>query len=66
VDKVEEIIKEDPHATIRDIEDMLNISHGSVYKILTVNLQLTSLCSRWVPHALTADQKQQRVIIAKE
>ena len=34
-----------------------------IYTILSVNLQLTSMCS---PHALTVEQKQQRVSMAKE
>jgi transposase len=37
------------------------ISHGSIHAILHDDLQYTSVLSRWVPHYLDANQRQQRV-----
>jgi histone-lysine N-methyltransferase SETMAR len=66
VKEINAIINHDPHVTIRELVNEVGISFGSIYTIVTVHLQLTSLCSRWVPHSLTDEQKQQRVLVAKE
>ena len=66
VDEINMIIQCDPRVTVDELATETGICHGSVYNILTVNLQLTSRCSRWVPHQLSVTQKHQRVIIAQE
>ena len=45
----------------REIADTLKISEGSVFTILHEHLNMRKLCSKWVPHLLKVDQKQQRV-----
>jgi len=65
VNAVNKIIKKDPRVTLRELKDQLGISFGSVHSIVSVNLQLTSMSSRWVPHSLTVEQKQQRVLVAQ-
>ena len=44
----------------------MGISHGSVHTILTQNLNMRRVAARWVPHALTLEQKQSRVDIAQK
>ncbi len=60
----DQLIQEDNRITLREMVTQLGICHGTLYTIISVHLQLTSLCSRWVPHALTAPQKQHRVDVA--
>lgn len=66
IDKVDDLVKQNPRITIEELTEEVGISFGSVYTIVTVYLQLTSRCSRWVPHMLTDDQKFRRVEIAHE
>ena len=58
VDAVDQLIQENSRITLREIEKELDISRGTIHTIVSVHLQLTSLCSRWIPHALTAEQRQ--------
>ena len=46
---------------LRETDDTLNISEGSVFTILYKNLSMRKLCSKWVQRLLTNDEKQQRV-----
>ena len=56
-----ELIKEDLHATYREIEASLGISKISIQKILHEELAVKKLVSRWIPHLLTKEQKEARV-----
>ena len=44
----------------------LDISHGSVHRILTERLQMRKIAARWVPHMLSESEKHQRVNIARK
>lgn len=66
VDEVDKIITQNPRITIAELVEETGISQGSMYTIVTVYLQLTSRCSRWVPHALSPEQKMQRVEAAHD
>lgn len=66
VDKVKEILGKDRRLTCEEIAREIGISHGSVHTILTNKLNMRRVAARWVPHALTTDQKQTRVDIAKQ
>ena len=41
-----------------EIAEELKISEGSVFTIWHDHLLMKKLCSKWVPHLLTVDQKQ--------
>jgi [histone H3]-lysine36 N-dimethyltransferase SETMAR len=66
IDAVKGLVKDDPHISIDYIADILDISHGSVDTILKQHLKLKKISSRWVPHKLTQQQRQQRVDICIE
>ena len=53
--------RSDRKLKLREIADTLKISEGSVFTILHESLGSRKLFSKWVPHFLTPDQKQQRV-----
>lgn len=61
IDAVRELIMQDRHVTYREIEAFLGISMTSIYKILHEHLAVKKICSRWIPHNLTVEQKQARV-----
>ena len=44
-----------------EIAEELKISEGNIFTILREHLSIRNLCSKWVPHLLTVDQKQQCV-----
>ena len=63
---VEQLVDEDPRISIDYIASMLDISHGSVDTILRHHLRLRKISSRWIPHSLTAAQRQKRADICTE
>ena len=46
---------------LHEIAEELKISEGSLFTILQEHLSMRKLCSKWVLHLLTVNQKQQRV-----
>lgn len=59
------MIHTDPHLTIRQLADMLDISVGSAHTLLHDNLKMSRVCARWIPRLLTPIQKQNRVDICQ-
>ncbi|XP_050296406.1 histone-lysine N-methyltransferase SETMAR-like [Anthonomus grandis grandis] len=62
IDAVRMLITEDRHVTYREIEASLAISKTSIQKILHEELRVRKLVSRWIPHLLTEEQKEARVM----
>ena len=60
------LIEEDAHYTIQEIEKLSGIHTSSVLKISRKRLRLRKICSCWVPHLLTDEQKQSRVTLASQ
>ena len=65
IERVRGIIEEDPHSTIDDIEAETSLSHGTIFTIIHDYLEMRKVTSRWVPHKLTSEQKQERVRICQ-
>ena len=61
---VADLLEEDRRATFEEISQAAGISPTSIFPILTNDLQKKKICVRWVPHCLTAEQKQKRLDIA--
>lgn len=61
IDAVRDLILEDRHVTYREIAACLGISSTSIHSILHEHLVVSKMCSRWIPHNLTSDQKKARV-----
>lgn len=66
INLVKKLMKEDPHLTVDAIAEELSISAGSVYTILTEDLGMKSLTSKWIPHKLMPEHKEQRLALAHE
>lgn len=49
IQRIRDLIHEDPFLTVSDIEDIVDISRERIYAILTESLRLKKVCSRWIP-----------------
>jgi len=58
---VADFLAENRRATCEKISQATGISSTSVFRIFTTDLQKRKICDRWVPHCLTAEQKQKRL-----
>ena len=63
---VKTLIEEDTHYNVQEIEELSGIHSSSVLKILREQLGLRKICTCWVPHLLTDEQKQSRVRLASQ
>lgn len=60
------MIEEDPHINYECIQACLGIGSSAANTILHDYLGARKVCSRWVPHSLSQDQKHKRVKFCKE
>jgi len=66
IDKVQQVIDDDPWSTYDDIEAKTSLSRGTINRIITECLKLKKVTSRWVPHTLTEQNRQERVRVCQE
>lgn len=65
IKKIHSIVLNDHKVKLREIAAQTRISTERVGFILHEHLKMRKLCSHWVPHSLTLDQKENRVCISK-
>ena len=63
---VKTLIEEDARYGVQEIEELSGIYLSSFFKILGERLGLRKICTRWVPHSLTDEQKQSPVRLASQ
>ena len=56
---VKNVVEQDVRLSVKDIASCTGISEGSVQTILKKRLDPRKVCTRWVPHLLTEEQKTQ-------
>ena len=61
IESVRQIIHEDCRHTIDEVSMLVGISHGTCHKILTEDLKMWRVASKFMPRLLSVDQKQQRL-----
>jgi orotate phosphoribosyltransferase-like protein len=61
VESVRRLLTEGRRTTLQMIADHLNIGKETVRWIVTKDLGKREICARFVPHALTTEQKQEGV-----
>ncbi len=66
VDEVKNFVTGDRRQTVRQVSQECNISVGTANKILKTDLKMWKAPAQWVPHLLTAAQKERRVEKAME
>ena len=64
-EKLAQLLNDNPRYSCRFLSEELGISKETVRDILTLDLKMRKLCSVWVPHDLTENNKQQRVTAAQ-
>lgn len=64
IQSVSNLVTEDRHLTVHAIAEQFGMSTGSAYTILTEDLGLKSLTSKWIPHLLLPQHKEQRLALA--
>lgn len=62
--QVEGMIREDRRITLSHIAEVLNISYGSVHRIVHNTLGYRKVCAHWVPRNLTETDKNRRMGIS--
>lgn len=55
------LIEENRRITYEEIRGHLGIGMSQIHKILHLHIKVRKLCSRWIPHKLTPEQKHARV-----
>ncbi len=58
---VEKLIQGQRNITVSEIQEELNIGLASIGSILHQHLSVRKVASRWIPHSLTPEQKEQRL-----
>lgn len=66
IELVREHLGEYPFSSVRVIAAATSIPRATVHSILTEQLGMRKFASRWVPHRLTAEQKQKRVDMSRD
>ena len=61
IERVRQIIREDCRHTIDEVIMLVGISRGTCHKILTEDLKMRRVASKFVPRLLSVDQKQQQL-----
>ena len=56
--RIHELILEDHHRTTDELVDLSGVSWSSYQWILSEELQMKRVVAKFVPHVLTADQRQ--------
>jgi hypothetical protein len=64
--KVHENFLADGRRTIRDVCEIVGLSHGTVQRILADNLNMRLISAKCVPRLLNDDQKAHRVSVCTE
>ena len=64
-DRVSAALEEEPYSSARHIATLLGASKSSVIDVLKGDLALQYFNLRWVPHQLTAEQRQARVTTSR-
>ena len=59
-------VDNDPNVSVREISSDLDVSIGTIHKVLHEELGLRKISARWVPHVLTPEQKKNRVSCARQ
>ena len=66
VERVRAVIRGNRRLTVQEVADEVGISIGSCHQILTENLQMCCISTKFVPCLLTDNQKENRILISQE
>lgn len=58
IQRVRDVLEDNPYATYAEIIEQTSICHGSVFQIIHDALELRKVASRYVPHMLSDENKK--------
>jgi hypothetical protein len=64
--KVNDLIRADQRLTVMEVSEELGISSGSCQAILTKDLCMRRVSSKFVPQLMTAEQQQHHLSVASD
>ncbi|CAF3339055.1 unnamed protein product [Rotaria socialis] len=66
IELIRQVVNNDPHSTYDDIIAETSLSRGTIEQIIHNYLKMKKVTSRWIPHQLNDEQKQERVRLCRE
>ncbi|GFX99029.1 protein GVQW3 [Trichonephila clavipes] len=66
VERARVALEQDRRLTVRKLEDEIRIPKSTVWRILTKNLGMTRVCTKFIPKLLSDQQKNLRLEIAQD
>ena len=66
VEKISQLLLQNRHLSPKMLADEVNIGKDTVKKIVVEDLQKRKICSRFVPHSLTPEQKYRRIAACRD
>ena len=60
------LLEADQNLTVDEISDELGSCHGTIHHIIQHDLNLKSVCQKWVPHQLSPEMKLNRIARARD
>lgn len=65
IDQIKDLLAQTRTWTCLELSNRVDASKATVHKYLTQDLQMKKLLSKWIPHFLTEEQKEHRVLACK-
>ena len=66
VEKISQLLLQNRHLLLRMLADEVNIGNDTVRKTVVEDLRKRKICSRFVPHSLTPEQKDRRIAACRD
>jgi len=66
VEKISQLLLQNRHLSLRMLADEVNIGKDTVRKIVVEDLRKRKICSHFVPHSLTPEQKDRRIAACRD
>ncbi|EGI63823.1 FLJ37770-like protein [Acromyrmex echinatior] len=66
IEKVRDFVANDRNASLKMMEEALNINRERIRTILHEDLGKTKVCAKFVPHTLRSDQKSARINYSRD
>ncbi len=64
--KIDAVIQSNQNVRLPLIANEVNASYGTVQKIVTEDLKYRKIFTLWVPHSLSPEQKQARIVACQQ
>ncbi|GBM30484.1 hypothetical protein AVEN_237707-1 [Araneus ventricosus] len=62
--EVHDLVMNNHRVTVDEIHRLLGISVGTTHTIMHQHLKFRKICAQWVPHQLTAEQRNNRMALS--